>query len=221
MRKTLLGIVAFAAMSAAPAVAGVTTTSYLTPPSYGPGATLINFDSAIPSGFSLSGGKILSDSTSTGAYQGALAPTGGTGSYLAVGATSGTQAVLKGTGNTGWGSVSLLWGTIDSFNKLDVLDTLGNIITTITGNDVASTVTPTWTASDNNRYVTYSIDPASGTRIGGLRFNSPTDAFEIDNVAFSQPTSVPEPSTIALFALGVIGLLAIRRRTQSIKLSAI
>lgn len=217
MRKTFVGIVALAAVSATPAWAAVASSSYLTPPAYSSDTTLITFDSVLPSGFSLNGGQILSNSTSTGAYQGSLAPTGGSGSYLAVGATSGTQAVLKGTGNTGWGSVSLLWGTIDSFNKLDVLDTLGNIIKTITGNDVSSTVTPTWTASDNNRYVTYTIDPNSGTRIGGLRFNSPTDAFEIDNVAFSQPTSVPEPSTIALFALGVISLFAIRRRTAAAK----
>ena len=217
MRKTILGVVALAAVSATPAYAGVTSTSYLTPPSYSPDSTLITFDGALPTGFSLNGGQILNTSTSTGAYQGSLAPAGSSGSYLAVGATSGTQAVLKGTGNTSWGSVSLLWGSIDSFNKLDVLDTLGNVIKSLTGNDVTSNVTATGTATDNNRYVTYTVDPNSGTRIGGLRFNSPTDAFEIDNVAFSQPTPVPEPSTIALFALGLLGVFALRRRTASAK----
>ena len=214
MKKAILGtIVALATFSAAPAFAGVTSTSYLTPPAYTPDTTLIDFTNGIPSGFSLNGGKVLNDTTSTGAYQGATMPTGGTGNYLAIGATVGGQAVLKGTSpNAGWGSVSLLWGSVDWFNSLDVLDMLGNTIATITGKDITAGVTPTGTAKDNNRYVTYTVDPNSGRQIGGLRFTSPTDAFEVDNIAFSQPTSVPEPGTIALFALGMLGLLALRTR---------
>ncbi|WP_343525595.1 PEP-CTERM sorting domain-containing protein [Sphingomonas sp.] len=219
MKQAILGAIAvLATLSAAPAFADVSSTSYLNPPAYASDTTLIDFTNGIPSGFSLNGGSIRNDSTSTGWYQGALMPTGGSGNYLAVGATSGTQAVLKATGSdSGWGSVSLLWGTIDWFNSLDVLDTLGNTIATITGSAVTSRVTPTWTASDNNRYVTYTIDPNSGRQIGGLRFNSLIDSFEIDNIAFSNPTSVPEPGTIALFTLGVVTLLALRGRRPKVQ----
>ncbi|MDR6147190.1 hypothetical protein QE363_002983 [Sphingomonas sp. SORGH_AS870] len=214
MKKVLLGVMAAIATlsAAAPASAGVSSTSYLVPPVYARDTTVIDFTNGIPSGFSLNGGTVLNDSTSTGAYKGAIQPSGGSGNYLAVGATNGTVAELKGTGSTGWGAVSLLWGTIDSFNSLDILDTLGKTIATITGADIANGLLKTGTTSDNNRYVTYTVDPSTGRQIGGLRFTSPTDSFEVDNIAFLKPTSVPEPGTIALFALAVLGLGMLRAR---------
>jgi hypothetical protein len=207
MKKMIFGaMAAMSALTAAPAFAGVTSTSYLTPPTYASDTTLIDFTNGIPAGFSLNGGSILNDSTSTGSYQGALMPAGGSGSYLAVGKSMGSPALLKGTGSIGWGGVSLLWGTIDTFNSLDVLDTVGNVLTTITGATI-----PNGFAGDN-RYVSYTLDSNTGRQIGGLRFSSPIDAFEVDNIAFSRPTSVPEPGTIALFGLAILGLGMLRAR---------
>jgi hypothetical protein len=181
-------------------------------------SVLIDFDgtngnTTYPQGFSLSG----TGSLKTGSANGYSTPTGDTTQYLMVNGNQSADLTTKDYSYDGFG---LYWGSIDSFNKLEVLGTAGNILKTITGLDVVSPGADS--AGSNfadlkyNRYVTYTFDNLTGERIKGLRFSSNATAFELDNVTFfgGTPTSVPEPATLTLFGAGMAGLVAASRRRR-------
>ncbi|WP_230483191.1 Npun_F0296 family exosortase-dependent surface protein [Sphingomonas sp. Leaf21] len=171
-----------------------------------------NGNTTLPNGFSLSGGQLV-----TGSANGWSQPLGDNTQYLMV--NGGQQATLKSTGQ-GFDGVSLYWGSADSYNTLSVLDTMGNVIRSITGLDFAApgANAPGSNFADPkyNQYVTYTLDSLTGQKIGGLKFASGQTAFELDNVSFfnTAPTSVPEPATLTLFGAGIGGLLAASRRRR-------
>lgn len=228
MRKFTTFLISVAAVAlgttAAQAAPGTVTStandSYLAQKNAPSDATVVTFDSGLPSGFSLQGGTIASGSVwdpSTGNWK-YLAPSGDKTNFLVT--LPNASTTLTADKRFGYGSIGLNWGSIDTSNVLDVLDIFGNVITSITGTNLLSN--RSLLDFSTNRYVTYSLDPNSGQQIGGLRFTTPNNngwAFEADDIAFgnASPASVPEPASIALFGAGLAGLVGVawRRRRQA------
>jgi PEP-CTERM motif len=176
-------------------------------------AAVINFNVGVPAG--LSGNYIIqSGSNSLGA-----SPFGSDGSrYLSVAGSppNGPSATLMFGG--AYSTFSLYWGSIDTYNTLELLDTAGNLIGTVasstfTGIQVGPPANGAQGLPATNRRVTFTKS-ATDAMIGGIRLNSTQNSFEIDNVALG---AVPEPATWAMMILGfgaIGGAMRARRRTR-------
>lgn len=207
MKLWIIGAIATAAVSTA-AVSGAASAQTITSDPYNQAvpswATVVTFDSPLPSGFSLHGGSIVQGSVS-GQY---AAPAGDPTKYLTTG--SGKAAIVA---DKAYQSVGFYWGSIDTYNAVSLYDAVGKLIARFTGGDIPPANGDT-SSGATNRYVSYTLDP--GSLISGIRaivFESGSNAFEVDNVAFGtapgHPAPVPEPATMGLFA---VGLAAMGRR---------
>jgi hypothetical protein len=156
------------------------------------GGTTVDFNGALPSGFTLTGGQLV-----TGDNANVFAePAFSDGSrYLAV--LAGQTATL--TAPNGFTGVSLFLGSVDSFNTLDVLSTAGAVLGSFTGSQLVNNPTGNQNAANTNLRVSFFNTPGEAN-IGGLRFSSGQNAFETDNIAFLG--AVPEPATWAMMLLG-------------------
>jgi len=200
MKLWIVGAALAATVSTAASAQSVTSTAYDQPaPSW---AKVVTFDSPLPSGFSLYGGKIVQ-----GTVPGqTAAPAGDATKYLTTGA--GQKSVL--VADKGYQSIGFYWGSVDTYNTVSLYDTLGKLIAKFTGADLPP-ATGDQSLGATNRYVSYTLDPAS--LISGIKaivFESAGNAFEVDNVAFGTrpgtPASVPEPATMGLFGIGLAAL---------------
>lgn len=200
---TMLG--AMLGVSAAQAVnVNVTTTALQLAAPAGPGQ-LIDFENGAPSGFTISGTNYayMNTSNSNGAE-----PQGDTSTYLSV--MGGGNYKMLGT--SAYNAVSLYWGSIDTYNFLDLLGQNGNVIATINSGTMqgGNWANGSWTDGQTNRRVNISTDVA----FYGLNFRSNTNSFEADNIKFQG--AVPEPTSWALM-VGGFGLAgaALRRRRSA------
>ncbi len=192
LRRTLLIAAAACAFVAAPASAAVSISAVDgTSPYSGPTPTY-DFETPAP----VTGGLVTNTSTSVRAQ-----PYGSTGNYWTVGPSDGTPGTLDLSSFAAIGAISFIWGSVDTYNTLEVLDRLGNVITgaTFTGSDVTLPANGNQTNPATNPLVTLSITGSDQTNIGGLRLSSTQNAFETDNFAV---TAVPEPAIWALLLLG-------------------
>ncbi len=104
--------------------------------------------------------------------------------------------------------VGLLWGSVDAYNTLSLYDGAA-LVGSITGTTVTAGAN-----GDQGVNGTYYVNVRSTQPFDKVVATSSQYAFEFDNVAYNR-TAVPEPTTLALFVAGLVGLAAIRRRQPS------
>ena len=112
--------------------------------------------------------------------------------------------------------IGLLWGSVDDYNTLSLYSggVGGTLVGTVTGDNV--TISPTGDQGVNGTYyVNINSDDAFDTVVA----SSTQYAFEFDNVAFNperiiHQDRVPEPASLAMFAVGVAGLGRLRRKKR-------
>lgn len=211
IKTTFASLAAILLSGAASAAVTVTTTTSGTNPASDPGfgaQTLIyDFDALTPTAGNLTGDFKLEIAPGTGI---AAAPAGtpaGTKFLTVPDSTSNGSAELKLGGNYKY--VSFYWGSIDDYNTLQVLDSVGNVLLEIDGDELPAPTAANGnqSAPTSNRRVFFTSDAVN---INGFRLSSTQYAFEIDTVA----GAVPEPATWAMMlgGFGLIGFAARRRR---------
>ena len=168
------------------------------------GATVVDFEGGMPAGYT-GAGSVVDYSV-----EGGTAAPANDGSYyytVAYPLQSGTGTFQAAAG-TSYNYFGLYWGSIDDYNTLDFYSG-GKLIASITGSDVIAqgTALGDQTAPGSNRYVNFLFD----TAFDRIDFSTTQFAFESDNHAFA---SVPEPATLGLFGLGLLGSAVARRRRQ-------
>jgi hypothetical protein len=142
-------------------------------------------------------------------------PLGSTGGFISVGPSDGSPGTFSLTGLGPLNAVSFLWGSIDTYNTLQVLDQGGGVLASFTGSQVWSPANGNQTMTATNRLVRLDFGGATKNSVGGLRFLSTNNAFEVDNIAVA---AVPEPATWAMMigGFGLIGAAARRRARTTI-----
>lgn len=196
------------ALASAADAAVVVTTTPATNPYTGPAPTY-DFDN--PPAAPVSGGAVVND-TISGQH---LRPWGSTGNYLSVGPLDGSPAVLDLTAVDRVGSLSFLWGSIDQYNLLELLDAADNVLFSINGLELRDGANPQPPAiGDVNRIATFTFtDTATQSALSKVRFSSSRNAFEIDNILVR---AVPEPATWLMMILGFLGVgFALRRSSPA------
>jgi len=195
-----------AAALLASAAQAVTWTSLPGAPDPGPApgqSLLVSFDAPLPTGYALSGAYgIVAGSSSA-----AATPATDTSKYLYVSSALGNGIAQLTTPNLK--SVSFYWGSVDTYNRVDVLGAGGATLFTLAGSALPVANGNQFIASTNRRV---SFDAGLGEVITGLRFRSTGVAFELDSIS---GTAVPEPASWALMIAGftMVGF-AMRRRQK-------
>lgn len=181
-----------------------------TDPYSGPAPTY-DFDTPATTPVTIGGGVIT-----TGTTPGSFAqPFGSTGNYYSVGPSTSSPGTIDLSAFTDIASISILWGSVDTYNTLEFIDALGNPLATFVGNDIFNPANGDQTDPNTNPVVTFLLSGTDMSDVAGLRLSSSQNAFEVDNLAIN---AVPEPGTWAMMLLGfgAIGFAIRRRRAPAI-----
>lgn len=120
----------------------------------------------------------------------------------------------SGTAEFGLGAdydyFGLFWGSVDTYNTLSFWND-GAQVASFSGSDISPLLANgNQTSWQSNRYINFFF--TEGDIYDTIRMTSTNFAFETDNHAFGV---VPEPSIIALFGLGLLGLGLVRRKVRT------
>ena len=142
-------------------------------------------------------------------------PLGSTGGFISVGPSDGSPGTFSLAGLGPLNAISFLWGSVDTYNTLQVLDQDGGLLASFLGSQVWNPANGNQTATATNRLVRLDFTGATKNEVGALRFISTNNAFEVDNIAIA---AVPEPATWAMMigGFGLIGAAARRRARATI-----
>ena len=170
------------------------------------GATTVNFnDGSCGAYASCSGtGASIVTGNQSGVY---ASPYGISDNYLTVG--NGTASLSLSSSYDYFG---LYWGSADTYNHLSFF--LNDVLVdSFSGDELAPLMASgNQTSYSSNRFVNFLFTDAD--RFNRVTLRSDGYAFETDNHAFGNTTSVPEPSTLLL--LGAAGLpLLLRKRATA------
>ena len=209
MNKRMISAVLAAARAfalATPASALVTLTTANGTAIYSGPTPTFDFEIALPTVYASA--NLVTGSDGTRAQ-----PLGSTGQYLSVGPTEGTPVVINLSSFGSISSLSFLWGSVDDYNLLEVLDGSNNVMASFTGVDALGLggTLGNQTSPLSNRLATLTFTGADQQLFTSLRLTSNTNAFEVDNFAIA---AVPEPATWGMMIAGfaLIGGMVRRRR---------
>jgi hypothetical protein len=200
---------ALAVLAFSGAAQAVTITAAPGAPDPGPGmgeVVVVDFDAPNAVGYTFSGGLF----TSCASISGAAMPAGGSSCFGYVSSAKSPNSTTLDTPDLK--SISFYWGSIDTYNSVEVLLASGPS-QTFTGSMVPmSPANGNQAIALTNQRVTFTA--GAGEVITGLVFKSTGVAFEFDTIAAAP---IPEPGTWALMAagLGAVGFVARRRKTQA------
>ena len=110
----------------------------------------------------------------------------------------------------------LYYGSIDPYNMIEFFDENGVLVDIVYGSDIIAGCSPacapgSQTAEGTNQYVNLILD--DGETFKSLRFTTWGVAVEVDNLAIGVGV-VPEPGSLALLGLGLVGVAAVRQRKR-------
>ncbi len=150
----------------------------------------------------------------TGSVGGVRAqPFGSAGNYATVGPSDGSPANLNLSSFGGISTISLLWGSVDTYNTPQVMNG-AVVLASFTGTAVSALANGNQTNPFTNPIVTLTFTGADRFAVDGLRFISTTNAFEFDNIAIA---AVPEPATWGMLILGFGAIGAAMRRRSNVR----
>lgn len=188
--------------------AGVIFTSVAFDAAPAPGEVMVvDFDHPNAAGYSMTW-------SNAGLYQGPLVPgiaappVGDNTKYLSVftggSATLHTPAILN--------SLSVYLGSIDSYNLITFHGQNG-FNQSFTGTQLNTPANGDQFDALTNRRFYFAFNPSD--LVNQVTFSSSGNSFEFDNIAANDPPApVPEPITLSLFAAGLAGAAAMRRRRK-------
>jgi len=210
--KKLLILAASAAvcLSAVPAYAAITLSATPGASIYAGPTPTFDFNSATPE----YNGTIFSGSLGGVRAQ----PFGSTGGYISVGPTDGAPRTLNLSAFGLISEISFIWGSVDAYNTLQVLDAASNVTATFTGANAAVNPNGNQTSPTTNPIAKLTFTGADQGLVAGLRFNSTGNAFEVDNVAIKS-TAVPEPATWMMMFVGFAALGRSMRRRHATRVA--
>lgn len=175
------------------------------------GETLVvTFDAPAAAGYSWSGGLLTATGSVSGVY---AAPALDATVFGYVSSAHSPNTATLDTPELK--SISFYWGSIDTYNMVEILDSGGAVLYTVSGGDFSVADGGQLVPGTNMRVY---FTAGSGESISGLRFTSTGVAFEFDDFAAA---GVPEPASWAMLIVG-FGLVGatVRRRKAIIRLNA-